>query len=198
MSSNNNNTKKNDDAEGKKKKPTDTLDVKKPPALLTHCVEEESSVPVEKRLIAGKSRTTMQMKKKLASTSSEKDDQDSSSYAISGNMSRSDIITLRDLQNSMDKSSYAVAATPATASQYHSHQDQEAKTLNEIQVTELSSIVLAQEVVAFYWFIVLQSYDTKTMIIYCLAAVAAVIDIRCSVACLLLRLPLFSFTIIQC
>jgi len=101
MSSNNDNQ-KNDDGEDKKKEPTDTLNLKKP-------------------LIAGRSRTTMQMKKKLAPTSSEKDDQDSSRYPISANMSNSDILNLQDLQNSVDKSSYAVTATPATAGQYHAH-----------------------------------------------------------------------------
>ena len=183
--------------------------MKKPPALSIHCDEEVSLFPVEKRLIADRSRATVQMEKKLAPTSSEKEKQDSSRYAISANVSNSDILTLHNLQNSMDKSSYAVAATPATAGQYDSHpfaveakkeeleeaillddlsaipkvysksvdyysnetnfakarkveqQDQEANTMNEIPVvphkdnhtsgifvTELSSIVLAQEVVA--------------------------------------------------
>ena len=120
MSSSNNN-KKNDDGQGKKKEPTDTFDVKKPPALLTHCDEEVLTFTVKKHLNAERSRAKMQMENKLAPTSSEKDDHYSSRYAISANMSKSDILTLQDLQNSMDQSSYAVAASPATAGQYHSH-----------------------------------------------------------------------------
>jgi len=113
MSSSNNN-KKNYDDEVKKKEPTDTLDVRRPLALLTHCDEEVSSFSVEKRLNAGKSRAPMQMEKKLAPTSSEKNDQGSSRYPISAN-------TFQDKNKSMDKSSYALAAAPATAGQYHAH-----------------------------------------------------------------------------
>ena len=41
----------------------------------------------------------------------------------------------------------------------------------------------------FYLFLVLRSYDPKTMMIYCPTAVATVLNIWCSVASLLLRLP---------
>ena len=41
----------------------------------------------------------------------------------------------------------------------------------------------------FYWFLVLRSHDPKTMMIYCPTAVATVLNIWCSVASLLLRLP---------
>ena len=130
MSSNNN--KNNDDGGGKKKEPSDTLDnggsdEKKHPALSilqegTQCDGEESSFLAEKRLIAERSHVPRQMvEKKLVPRSSEKDDPDSSRFPISANMSNSNIITPQDKQDSVDKSSYAIAATPATAGIDHAH-----------------------------------------------------------------------------
>ena len=50
----------------------------------------------------------------------------------------------------------------------------------------------------FYLFLVLRLYDPKTMMLsYCPTVVATILNIWCSVARLLLRLPCFSFTIIQ-
>jgi hypothetical protein len=60
-----------------------------------------------------------QMKKKLAPTSSEKYDPDSSRYPIFPSISDSNNITLQDKQKSVGKSSYAIAATFATAGLYH-------------------------------------------------------------------------------
>jgi hypothetical protein len=85
----------------------------------THGDGEESSFLAEKRLIAGRSCARRQMKKKLAPTSSEKYDPDSSRYPFFPSISDSNNITLQDKQKSVGKSSYAIAATFATAGLYH-------------------------------------------------------------------------------